>query len=225
MAGSTAPTLEVLSTFAYSPPGAVADNRQCLLVTATSTGTMTVQSAPMPVDPAFTWIGSAYVYAYHAPPRSVQMTLQIENANGNGIQGYPGAVISEESTIWSRPYALVPPSQPLDPAATQARLVVQWFDVPAGEQHLLDCALFEEGWTLNDYFDGGVFGTTDYLWSTPGSQVGPSYYYRNFVNKESRLLAVLHGDTPDGQRSPLTVTGFLPAGRQAVLVTPAGQNP
>lgn len=145
---------------------------------------------------------------------------------------YSGVAIPEYTSGWVRPFATVDPTSPLPTWATQVAIRITWLNTAAaGETHLIDAVLFERGWSaptagLLPYFDGGIWRgdstDTDYFWADNTNQLGPSFYYRNYVRKITRLYAVLNGSDVNvlGQTSPFALTGFLPVGTVFSLVAP-----
>lgn len=229
----------------FQVPGVPNPGKWSLQVTSVAPGSMAIQSDPMPVNSALLYMASIYVQALRTA-QSVVLTLTgTGSSQTTGTQSlvsvYPAAgggtthAMNEVVGAWIRPFVQADPAHPLLAGITQLSLTVTWLNTAsAGEVHYVDAALMEEGWGTQPqaYFDADIYSgypqAADYLWTDANNKVGPSYYYRKYNAKLSRLGAVLSGLSNDAvlsQSSPLTVTGFLPLGTSYVLLTGAQAVP
>lgn len=226
-------TITAISGTAYQVPAVPTPGTHSCQVTSVGVGPMSVISSLMPIDSALLYTGIAHLRP-QSVPQPTQLGLLIFDVDGNqllfldGTIELLGPINQEVEGIWVQDQVQVDPTLPLPDAAAQAQIVIHWLNTNgSGEVHLLDAIDFEEGWSIQPYFDAGLYNSdvpqaADYIWEDPGTPLGPSFYYRNFTNKITRLQAVLTGQ-PDqvlGQKSPLSITGFLPAGASFSLVTP-----
>lgn len=231
--------LSLTNSVSYPVPSVPRQGTWSCQVTTVTLGNMTVLSSLMPINPEFLYTASMYANSA-AASREIILSILFYDASATLLQVINGLPVFELVGEWVRPYAQVNPGIVINPEVTQARLRLEWLNCGASEVHYIDAALFEPAWALRPYFDGGLYETAspplvapDYSWagvanklvnsgSTVSVQVGPSYYYNNYAKKLTRLGEVLSGAGPSvaGQISPLSITGFLPAGAAYNLVTP-----
>lgn len=234
-------TIAPSQTYFYTTPGVPNPGTWSMKVTASGNGTMAVLSSKMAINPEFLFTAS-YWGLTPVSFRNVTMSILFYDAAGTLLVSFPGAVTqAEQLSQWVHIYAQVSPGEVIPLNATQAAVEISWAAVVTGEAHYVDAVMLEPVWALRPYFDASLYAGTfpypnqasDYLWAGSASatvstgsatiEIGPSYYYANYLKKLARLSSVLagSGSAAAGLVSPLSITGFLPVGAAYTLVTPA----